>query len=252
MQELCIRLWCDACHAEGAAMVAAEVSFSVTVSEHGAARTPARRLDLCDTHRKLVDVVAALASDHGTDPGHPPPTAELGPPPAPARKSWARRPGTRSRYTCVRCPATVQRASAVEHYRGVHGVRLRQPERCPDCGAGPYVSLAMITHRTRQHGFDYLAELEGAARQAGADPPKTHPGRRPADPAGQVPCPVCARPLVRNYITQHLRTQHGARVDQPERCPDCGTGKPGAISMTAHRVGAHGYDLVADLLASLP
>lgn len=78
------------------------------------------------------------------------------------------------------------------------------------------------------------------------EPPKEEP------PPGKRACPECGKPLARSGVNVHLFEVHGAkRIRQPKVCPDCGKPLPGAHSMVLHRGASHGYDYVAEIMATI-
>jgi len=82
--------------------------------------------------------------------------------------------------------------------------------------------------------------------------PTARPARQHADVVEKGQCPVCSKSTRSYGLGGHLKRFHGANVEQPKRCPDCKATPGGNSAMIAHRSSRHGYDYMAELLASIP
>lgn len=136
-------------------------------------------------------------------------------------------------------PATRRWRALVDVERGPGLAQPRVLDTCESHEKIPETFLGVL----REHG-----RVERAADAAKAPTATTAalPSEQPAS------CPLCATPLsARGTVIAHLVGKHGARRPPvPKRCPDCR--KPlDAHAMRLHRHRAHGYDLVAELVASV-
>lgn len=87
--------------------------------------------------------------------------------------------------------------------------------------------------------------LADSSAPAEEEPPAADERRRP--------CPVCDKVMDRASVVAHLITMHGAsRIKQPKRCPDCGKSMAILVQMVKHRVLAHHYDYLAEVVATVP
>jgi hypothetical protein len=66
-------------------------------------------------------------------------------------------------------------------------------------------------------------------------------------------CPICEAPILRASAANHIIDRHkGKRPKLPLKCPDCGEKYSTGTTMTNHRRKHHGYDYVAEMVASVP
>lgn len=182
MQELRILRWCDVCNAEneGARVEAAE-RFMVAVGLPDGRRMTPRLVETCEQHgkpfremRDLVEQVGILPKAKGKQqPEEPEPEPALIPRPAPEPEP-EKTPGrstqrsgvwARQRVACPVCEIDLRRDAIGAHLREVHGAKLVQPTKCPDCGNKITHGAGMSTHRTKVHGYNHIAELAKRARK---------------------------------------------------------------------------------------
>lgn len=73
--------------------------------------------------------------------------------------------------------------------------------------------------------------------------------------AERTACPFCGKDIRRSSAATHLVGVHDAKLPrQPRKCPDCGEAysHDRVQSMVTHRRRMHGYDYLAEMLASVP
>lgn len=128
---------------------------------------------------------------------------------------------------------------------------------------GSYRTLDLCA--THQHIFDKLREMLAEhgtkptereiarpTRPGGAIPPPPVPASAPSATHrdAPMPCPFCDQSFARHTLRGHLVKVHGAApIEQPEACPDCGMTNAGRLGV--HRAKAHGWDPIAELIASV-
>jgi len=137
--------------------------------------------------------------------------------------------------TCDRCgePAHTTFVANVDA-----GDRVRSsPRRVDLCAdhAQPFTDMAVLlrTMRAYTHRPDREEKNVGGAEASGAV------------------CPLCARQLTRNGLLLHVRKVHGVPdIEMPTTCPDCGRAAENRQAALIHRYRAHGYDLIAAMVAA--
>ena len=165
MKEPRVDIWCDWCWAEHeGARVPGATSEVRTVPG-----LKPRRIDECEVHAKGVSVLRDLLREKGAEPTEaeliaarkprkPEEVATLRPTPAALPSGGSSTAG--QKQGCPVCGEPMHRASIAAHLYAVHNKHDRpefsQPDTCPDCG-GKFDRLAQ--HRTRQHGYDRLADM---------------------------------------------------------------------------------------------
>lgn len=124
-------------------------------------------------------------------------------------------------------------------------------ELCPACRAEVLEPLVELLAEYGAEPDRPAMPVKGTAKAKAAVNPAAYMPAAEQPPENQATCPICRNVFVRAYLTGHLRGQHGAAVEQPTRCPDCGEVRDDRTIMIRHRVNSHGYDYIAALAASV-
>lgn len=118
------------------------------------------------------------------------------------------------------------------------GVRkARVVDLCGPCAGRSVEPAMMLMKATRK-------AVESSTKASTPD----DGGQAEPKPRYQTPdwnCPRCYRTLKRNSAVDHLVKVHGAsKMEQPERCPDCGKAYGDATIMGMHRSNRHGFSMI--------
>lgn len=147
MRELLIQKWCDACFQDGEIRTPSRSTLTIAM-QLGEGRPPAKIVELCEIHEKLVadllPLVAAVAE------------LALDQPAKPLKRSEAA-PRSASPTTCPVCDRSYTvKASVTSHLWQEHrpGEKRFPPDlRCPDCGQRASSTVTYSTHRANEHGL---------------------------------------------------------------------------------------------------
>ena len=159
MDEVVVRRLCDLCFTKDESRVESAQRFEVIIKQPGATRLFPRTVDVCPQHADQLRELWSVITSAGVtvQPVKEKKTGEI-------VKAESTADG---RYkTCPVCGKQVRPMSYYQHLMLAHHAKVRQPKKCPDCGATPVNERGMVFHRNT-HGYDYEAELLASVRRKG-------------------------------------------------------------------------------------